>query len=203
MGPQGSGKGTIGQMLARKLGVPFISGGDLLRNIPKTHPRFKEVDKLMSAGELAPFDLVAQLWLERLNKSDCADGYVMDGWSRDIGNLDYFDPDLDKVIVLNISMDISIRRITGRRLCDSDNKAYNIYTLPKEELEKCEGNLIQREDDTEEAVKRRLEIYYKQTVEVIDLYKKRGIVVEVDGEGLPDEVFKKVLESLDLNNDPN
>lgn len=198
MGPQGCGKGTQGERLSEKLHIPLVGAGNLLRSLTKSHPRYTEVMQYINAGNLAPFELVADLLVDRVSQPDCANGYLLDGWARDMGNLGFFDPGFDKVLVFNISRETSIKRITGRRICETDGKTYNIYTLPEEELAKCKGAFIQREDDTEEAVSVRLDVYYTKTIEVIEHFKLQGISVEVDAEGTPDEVFEAACKALDI-----
>jgi adenylate kinase len=111
-----------------------------------------------------------------------------------------YNPNPDIVLVIDISRETSIKRISGRRTCTSDGKIYNIYTLPKEILAECKGELVQREDDTEEAVKTRLEIYYSQTQEVIDYFIAQEKAKIIDGEGTPQEVFDLALEAVDTVN---
>lgn len=201
LGPQGSGKGTIGKIISEKLGIPIIGVGDILRDVPKDHPRYEELNEIMDRGDLAPQDFVAELLKERVSQKDCEEGFIMDGWGRKLIDFEYYDPEFDKVVVLDISRETSVKRITGRRMCTSNGKTYNIYTLPKEMLEECEGELIQREDDTEKAVNKRLDIYYSETVKSIDKFKKKGILVVVDGEGTPEEVVNNVLSAINLPHD--
>lgn len=199
LGPQGSGKGTVGKIISKELGLPHIEVGKVLRDLPESHPRYKELHELMDAGHLAPQDFVAELLKNRVKESDCANGFIFDGWCRSMVDLTYFDPGFDIVIVLTISYETSKTRVTGRRMCDTDGKIYNIYTLPQEELAKCKGNLTQREDDTEEALKKRLEIYATNTQEVINHYKEKGILYEVSAEEMPDIVAENVLAVLKGN----
>lgn len=198
MGPQGSGKGTVGELLSQKMGIPLISVGNTLRSLPESDSNYQLVNDYMKRGELAPQYIVARLLMERVQKDDCKNGYIFDGWGRNKVDFEHFDPGFDKVIVLIISRETSVKRISGRRICDVDGKVYNVYTLPGEELKKCTGNLIQREDDKEEAVNRRLDIYYTETQEVINDLKKRGIVLEIDAEPLPDEIFANIVSALGL-----
>jgi len=202
MGPQGSGKGTIGEMLSKKMEIPLVSVGDILRDVPKTHPRYQELQDSMDKGMLAPYDLVAELLKDRVSKDDCKNGYVLDGWCRSLGNLEYFDPKPDKVILLNISRETSVRRLGSRRTCEVCGSVFNIISVPPKNpdvCDKCGGKLIQRDDDTEEAVNKRLDIYYSETQEVIDYYKSKGILLEVDGQPSPDVVFQNVLKALDIH----
>lgn len=196
MGPQGSGKGTIGEMLANKMKLPLISVGELLRNLPQDHPFYPDVREAMHAGELAPEEKVASILSARLEESDCSQGYVLDGWCRRMLDIEVYNPQPDAVLVLEISRDTSVKRITGRRICTSNGKTYNIYTLPKEQLAECEGELVQREDDTKEAVEKRLDIYYSETQEVLDFFEEKGILLKIDAEVPPEEVFENALSAL-------
>ena len=196
MGPQGCGKGTIGEMLSQRLGIPLIGVGQLLRDIPQTHPLYTELHEAIDKGILAPNDKVAQLLKERTSLLDCNNGYILDGWGRQISDLEQFNPGFDVVLNISISEGTSIKRISGRRMCTSNGKIYNIYTLPKEMLAECKGELVQRSDDTEEAVKTRLSIYYSETQEVLAYFREKGILREIDGEGTPDEVFDLALKAL-------
>ena len=199
MGPPASGKGTIGELLSSKLKLPLVSGGDLLRALPSTHPRYTELHKKMDAGDLAPSDLIASLLKERVSHSDCASGYILDGWARKLDNLQYFDPGFDLVLFLNISEDTVIRRVSGRRMCKADGEIYNIYTMTPDQLAKCDSDFTQREDDKEEVVRERLIVYREETKPVIDYFKKQGILIEIDAEPLPEVVFTNICDSLGIN----
>ncbi len=198
MGPQACGKGTQGELLSKELNLPIISVGQLLRDIPESHPRYQEVQGQLNSGVLVSYDLTVQIINERLSEKDCKNGYILDGWGRNIDQFEFFDPHPNWVILINIPREESLKRISGRRYCESDGKMYNIYTLPKEELAKCEGPLVQREDDTEEAVNERLEIYYRDTQKVIDKYRNEKILLEINGLGTPQQVFARVLSALEL-----
>ena len=199
MGPPACGKGTIGKLLSEKLKIPLISGGNILRSLPETHPRYKELHAKMDVGDLAPDDLVASLYKERTLQPDCANGYILDGWARDLGNLDYFNPTFDLVLFLNISEDTVVKRVSGRRTCEATGETINVFTMPDYEKIQCPSGFIQREDDKEEAVRERLKVYHEHTAPVVDYYKKQRILVEVDGEPLPEEVFKNVCVALSIH----
>lgn len=199
MGPQGSGKGTVGEKLSERLHIPLIGVGQTLRALPKNTLEGKKLQERLDKGDLAPNDLVAEILKKRVALPDCSNGYILDGWGRKMSDIELFDPGFDKVISLIISKEVSLIRISGRRTCDSDGKIYNIYTLPKEELEKCQGNLIQRSDDTEEAVNKRLNIFYTETQPVIDYFKQKELLVEVDAEPKPDTVLLNLCSALGLN----
>ncbi|HLC93753.1 MAG TPA: nucleoside monophosphate kinase [Patescibacteria group bacterium] len=201
MGPQGSGKGTTGEMLSVHMRIPLISIGNLLREMSSEHPRYEEVQRIMREGNLVPQDFISQLLNERVSRSDCTNGFIMDGWGRTMYDLQMFDPGFDKVLYLNISPETSVRRISNRRICSKCGRVYNIITVPPKEsgiCDICGGELIQREDDTEGAVRKRLDIYYTETQEVINFFKDKGVLLEIDAEGSPKLVFENVLAALAL-----
>src|SRR3972149_1067835 len=115
MGPQACGKGTQGELLSKKLNLSLVGVGDLLRAIPKNHPKYQLVQDEMKRGELANHEAVADLLKERVLRKDCADGYILDGWGRIEEQFKLFDPNPDKVIFINIPREETIRRISGRR----------------------------------------------------------------------------------------
>lgn len=199
MGPQGCGKGTIGEMLSDKLDIPLISVGEMLRNVPPSHPRYKELTSFLNRGLLSPQDLVAELLKERVLQPDCANGFIFDGWGRKKIDLEYFDPGFDKVILLEISPETSILRLSNRRTCRKCGKVFNLITVPPKKegvCDECGGELYQRDDDTKEAINTRLSIFYHDTQEVLQIFKKRGILIEIDGEPAPEVVFQSVMSAL-------
>jgi adenylate kinase len=203
MGPQGCGKGTIGEMLSRRYGLPIISSGQLLRDLPKDHPRYKEITNYLNSGNLAPEDFVANLLKTRVMAGDCENGYIIDGWARNMLNLSLFDPGFDKVITLVISPQTSIARLSNRRTCSKCGKVYNLVTLPPKVegiCDVCGGSLTQRDDDQEEAIKKRLDIYYHETKEVLEYFRNKGLLMEVDAEPLPDVIFEEVCRRLNSEN---
>ena len=198
IGPQGCGKGTIGQLLSRKTALPLLSVGDLLRSVDESFEFYQEIKNELERGVLVSEDIMVKLLTTELSKEVYKEGYIFDGWARSMSNLKAFDPGFDFVIVFEMSRETSLKRISGRRICSADGKTYNIYTLPKEELEKCTGELVQRGDDTEEAVKKRLDIYYSETAKVIDYYDKLGKSIHVNAEPLPNVVFADLMSKLGL-----
>lgn len=198
MGPQGCGKGTIGKMLSEKIGMPLLSVGDLLRSLTPESPYYQIVKEQMEKGVLVDNHLVGAILKQATDSSEYVKGYIFDGWARQMSDLDVFDPGFDFVVVFEMSRETSIKRISGRRICLADGKSYNIYTLPKEELAKCPGELVQREDDTEEAVKKRLDIYYTETMKVVNYFDEQGKTIHIDAEPLPEAVFADLMSKLGL-----
>ncbi|MBW6441688.1 nucleoside monophosphate kinase [Patescibacteria group bacterium] len=200
IGPQGSGKGTIGKKLSDYLNIPLISAGQILRDLPEQHSRKEEIDSHMERGELVPQDMVADLLREETSKERCRNGFIFDGWGRAMIDLEYYDPGFDKVVYFNIPPELSVKRLSSRRTCESCGEIFNIITVPPKVdgvCDFCGGNLVQREDDTEEAVRRRLDIFNNKTMEVIDHFRAQGRLIEIDGSGTPEEVFQLVLPTLE------
>ncbi len=199
MGSPGSGKGTLGEMLSQRMDVPLISVGQTLRDLPESSSEGERIHEYLDRGELAPNDLVAQILKDRLNKQDCQKGFILDGWGRKLSDIQIFNPGFDKVVVLNISNETIIKRISGRRMCDADGKIYNIHTFSEEELKKCKGKLTQRSDDTEEVVKKRIKSYQTETLPTIEYFRKSNLLVELDAEGAPNTAFSRLCTALGLN----
>ena len=200
IGPQGSGKGTIGKKLSEYFNIPLISTGQVLRDLPLTHPRKKEIEETMEKGELVSQDIVAQLLKEETSKRSAMNGFIFDGWGRTMTDLYYYDPVFDKVVYLDIPEDISINRLLSRRTCDSCGAVFNIISIPPKVSNVCDfcgGKLIQREDDTEDAIKKRLDIFNTETKETIEHFKEEGKLVKIDGKGTPEEVFELVKKALE------
>ncbi len=198
IGPPASGKGTIGNMLSQKLDIPLISGGALLRALPQEHPRYTEVHALMSRGELVPQDFLASLYKEKVASEASQSGFILDGWGRKLIDLEIYDPGFDFVVVFTLSRDSALKRITGRRMCKTDGQIYNIYTLPTEKLKECEGDLVQRADDKEDVVNRRLDLYEIESGEVLEYLSERYQIVYVDSEPHPDDVFVATLQAMGI-----
>jgi adenylate kinase len=199
LGPPACGKGTIGTLLSEKLGLPLISVGKLLRELPEKHPHYKEIHKYMDKGELPSQKLVAKIIKERVGDEDCKKGYIMDGWGRRMEGFEFFDPDFDLILFLNITEEESVRRVEGRRVCKATGKTYNISTMSKEELAGCESDFIQRDDDKKEVVNHRWEVYRVETFPVIESLRSKKSFVEVNAEASPEEVFKNVVKALGLD----
>lgn len=201
IGPPASGKGTVGEKLSGRLDIPLISVGELLRAIPKDNPLKGKIDEIMERGDLVPQSIIAQLLKEEISKEPSSGGFIFDGWGRRKEDLDYFDPGFDKVILLEISPETALRRIASRRTCEKCGAVFNIeYIPPKKEgvCDFCGGKVTKREDEGEETTKKRLGVFYNETKDTIDFYKKNGKLLEINAEGTPNQVFDLVLKALDL-----
>ena len=194
LGAPGVGKGTQAQMLMAELGVPQVSTGDLLRaNIQQGTELGKKAKSLMDVGQLVPDEVVNEMVQDRLAQGDAANGYILDGYPRTLGQAEWLDGHLATasagkldLVAVNIRVDHGelLRRITGRRTCPACKRIYNIYSQPPKVDEVCDFDgtqLIQRSDDTEAAFIERMKAYDAQTEPVIDHYRSQGRFAEVDG----------------------
>ncbi len=208
LGAPGSGKGTQGMQIARNHSIPLISSGDILRaEIAAGSPLGKKATEFVGKGLLVSDDLVLSMMKERLKKADAKDGFVLDGFPRSIPQaeglaviLAAFAADLDAVIKLDVSKRTLLERMTGRRVCGSGCGAvFNLNSNPPKRegiCDRCSGRLVQREDDTEDTVKKRLNVYEASTAPLIDFYDSRGLLMIVDGEGPLDEVGARIEAGL-------
>jgi len=204
LGIQGSGKGTQGKLLASELGVHHISTGEMFRAIDENSKIGKEARKYMNKGVLVPTPIVTRLLKALLKKKGVKKGVVLEGYPRDIEQVKLLQEFLilDHVILLDISDKEAQERLTGRRLCKSCNTNYNIYTEPKPEEEgicdKCGCKLIQRKDETVEAIRERIETYHEETEPLIEFYKNKGILIQTDGQKPIKEVHEDIIKLLGL-----
>ncbi len=208
LGAPGSGKGTQAKKLMADKHIPQVSTGDMLREAVASGTRFGlKAKSIMEAGELVPDDVVLGIISERLSQPDAADGFILDGFPRttqqalDLSELlDQLGTPLDTAVLLDVDFDILMKRLTGRRTCSLTGKLLNIHFSSQQELDEClnaGGELIQREDDNEETIANRLEVYRKNTEPLIDYYAKRGKLTTINAEGTIDEVYERVLAALD------
>ena len=207
LGAPGSGKGTQARKLMAERNIPQISTGDMLRAAIAAGSRFGQQAKgIMDAGNLVSDDIVLGIISERLAEPDAQDGFILDGFPRtekqalDLSDLlDQLGTPLDAAVLMDVDFDILVKRLTGRRTCSLTGKLLNVYFSSQEELDECTnagGELVQREDDNEETIKNRLDVYNRQTAPLIDYYRKRGRLKIVDAEGDIDEVYGRFLEVL-------
>ena len=207
LGAPGSGKGTQAKRLEADRKIPQISSGDMLRAAVAAGTRFGQQAKdIMEAGQLVSDDIVLGIISERLAEPDAADGFILDGFPRteiqaqDLENLlDQLGKPLDAAVLLDVDFDILLKRLTGRRTCSLTGKLLNIYFSSQEELDACTnagGELVQRDDDNEETIKNRLEVYHQRTEPLIEYYRSRGRLKTVDADGSVDDVYERLLGVL-------
>ncbi|MFH1426178.1 MAG: adenylate kinase [Candidatus Kerfeldbacteria bacterium] len=201
-GPQGSGKGTQGEKISGVLGIPQISPGNIFRNAIKSGTDLgKKVESIVIKGKLVPDEITNELMKERLEKEDCMNGFILDGYPRNGAQAEALDSytSLTHVVAIDIPDEESVRRISERRVCIDCNITYHsAYKPPKQEgvCDSCGKELIQRKDDQAESIKKRLGIYHQNTEPLFERYEKRGILCRVDGLGSIDEVWTRVQGCL-------
>jgi len=207
LGAPGSGKGTQAKRLEADRNIPQISSGDMLRAAVAAGTRFGQQAKdIMEAGQLVSDDIVLGIISERLAEPDAAEGFILDGFPRteiqaqDLAELlDQLGKPLDAAVLLDVDFDILLKRLTGRRTCSLTGKLLNIYFSSQEELDACTnagGELIQRDDDNEETIKSRLDVYHQQTEPLIEYYRSRDRLKIVAADGTMDEVYERLLAVL-------
>ncbi|HIC91085.1 MAG TPA: adenylate kinase [Syntrophaceae bacterium] len=208
LGGPGAGKGTQAKKLIEKYGIPQISTGDILRAAVKEGTELGlKAKAYMDKGELVPDELVIGIIEERLKQPDCQKGYMLDGFPRTVVQADALDQVLrnmgskiDHVISIDVDKEELVKRLTGRRTCRQCGAMYHImFNPPKKEgaCDKCDGELYQRDDDNEETVRSRLEVYEKQTFPLIQYYKDKGLLRTIDGIGSIDEIFNRITKILE------
>jgi adenylate kinase len=205
LGKQGAGKGTQAVRIAGHYGAPHISTGDMFRAAVAAGTPFGiKANEYMKRGELVPDDVVIGVVAERLAKDDAVEhGFILDGFPRTKVQAEELQrllgPDgLDAAVDIDVPTEVVIERISGRRVCLTCGTTYHVNAPPKNNwtCDKDGGEVVQREDDTPEAVTKRLELYEKATRPLLDFYEGLGLLITIDGVGDPDEVFNRVIESL-------
>jgi adenylate kinase len=208
VGPPGAGKGTQAVRLAEKLAIPHISTGDLFRaNISRQTELGKLAKSYMDAGNLVPDEVTIAMAKDRMEQPDAERGFLLDGFPRNVSQAEALDEllrtesiTLDAVLDLEVPEDEVVKRIAGRRICrnESSHVFHVTYSPPKKEgvCDVCGGELYQRDDDSEDTVRKRLEVYHTQTEPIIDYYKAQGLVVTISSLGPVDEITQRALEVL-------
>ena len=205
LGAPGAGKGTQAEILCKKLGIPSISTGNILRAAIKNGtPTGLKAKSYMDAGQLVPDEVIIGIVGERLSQSDCANGCILDGVPRTIAQAEAIEKAgirIDAVISIEISEDEILRRMSGRRVCEACGASYNVEAVPPKVegiCDNCGGKLIQREDDTPETVKARLAVYHRETEPLVDFYAKRGLLKGVEVADNKEATNAKILAELGL-----
>ena len=200
LGAPGAGKGTQAVRLAEKYNIPHISTGDIFRsNIKGQTPIGIVAKSYIDKGQLVPDEVTIQIVKERLEKDDCKNGYLLDGFPRTVFQAEALDTFSKVEAVVNVDVPLSklLKRITGRRVCAKCGESYHVdYLEGKTTCVKCGAELIQRADDNEATVQARLEVYEKQTAPLIEYYADKGVLVTVDGDGDIEKVFNSICEKL-------
>lgn len=206
IGIRASGKGTQAKRLAEELSIPHISSGDLFREIDTESSLGKEIRSYIDDGNYVPDDLVIKLVSERVNKDDCKDGFILDGFPRTLPQAEKFNKQykFDKVVLIDITKEEAIYRTSGRRVCTNSNCniSYNIYTAPKPKkmgiCDKCGSKLFQRKDETKEASLKRINKDIKEMGPLLDFYNKQKIVLTINGKHPIEDVQKEIQMKLEL-----
>ena len=208
LGAPGAGKGTQAKRIAKKYNIPHISTGDIFRaNIKEKTELGNKAKEYMDKGELVPDDITIGMLLDRIHKDDCKDGFVLDGFPRTIPQaksltkaLSELGEKIDYAVNIDVPDESIITRMGGRRACLSCGATYHIvYSAPKSEnvCDTCGNELVIRDDDKQETVKKRLEIYHDQTQPLIDYYDNEKILATVDGTKDMEEVFLDIVAGLE------
>lgn len=207
LGAPGSGKGTQAKKLMAERNIPQISTGDMLREAVAEGTRFgQQAKEVMETGALVSDDIMLGIISERLSQPDVADGFILDGFPRtqkqalDLEDLlDQLAAPLDASVLMDVNFDILMQRLTGRRTCSLTRKLLNIHFSSQAELDACTdagGELVQREDDNEETIRHRLDVYRKQTEPLVEYYRSRGKLKTIDATGTVDEVFERFVAAI-------
>lgn len=207
LGPPGAGKGTQASRIVEKYSIPHISTGDIFRkNIKEGTELGKKAKEYMDKGLLVPDELVVAIVEDRLKEDDCQKGFLLDGFPRTVNQAEALDKvlqnmttSLDKVINIKVDKGILVERAIGRRICKECGMTYHVeFNPPKTEgkCDVCGGELYQRNDDKEETVAKRIEVYLNETAPLIDYYKNKNILVDIDGEQHIDKVFEDIVIAL-------
>lgn len=208
LGPPGAGKGTQAKILSKKLGIPHISTGDMLREaIASGSELGKRVETIVSSGALVSDDLMAEIVRERLSQVDCSNGFILDGYPRTVNQaetlkeiLKELGTKLDLVILIDVDEETLVERITSRRVCPNCHAVFNLKNNPPKKdniCDHCGTQLVQREDDTEEVVRNRYKIYLEKTHPLIEYYEREGLLKKVPGDRSQDDVTEMLLQVLE------
>ncbi len=212
MGAPGAGKGTQAKLISARYGIPQISTGDILRdNVARGTELGRKADPLMKAGQLVPDELMLPMVEDRLGQADCDRGFILDGFPRTVRQAEWLDrylasrsfggrPLAPVVINIKVGYNQLVQRLTGRRTCPVDGKIYNIYSQPPHKegvCDFCGAALVQRKDDREEVISKRLQEYEAQTLPLVDYYRRQQRLRELDGELPPERVTAETLSAIE------
>lgn len=207
LGPPGAGKGTQARRLSEALGIPQISTGDLFREHVGAESELGKLARTyLDKGLLVPDDVTVEMVRERLGRPDCADGALLDGFPRTVAQAEALDAllaerdgKLGLVVKIAVAPDVLIRRFSGRRMCRRSGHIYHVEYSPPKRPGVCDvdgSELVQRDDDRPETVEKRIRVYQEQTAPLETFYRRRGLLVEIDGEQSVDSVTAAMLEAV-------
>jgi adenylate kinase len=204
LGAPGAGKGTQAREVSKEFNIPQISTGDMLREAVKKGTALGlEAKKKMEAGELVPDEVVCGIVEERVGQPDCAQGFILDGFPRTIAQAQFVDAMLQRkgrgnplAVNIRVDEDVLLKRLTGRRTCSVCGEIYNVYFNPPKQDGVCDkegGKLLERADDNESTIRQRLVAYNNQTSPLIDYYRKKSLLHELNGNLEPDQISKNLI----------
>jgi len=207
MGPPGAGKGTQADILKERSGKPKLSTGDMLRAaVAEGTAAGKKVAEIMKRGDLVPDELMVALIEERIQKPDCSKGYILDGFPRTVSQAESLDKmlkkhnlALDHIFYLDVDYEVVVERFAGRRMAPKSGRTYHVRFNPPKVAGICDDSqevLVQREDDKEDVVRHRLEVYREQTTPVLEYYRKQGRLETVDGMQPVEQVYEAISQRL-------
>ena len=202
LGPPGAGKGTLAGLVSKEFGIPQISTGDMFREAIKKETELgKRVKAILGRGDLVPDDLTVSLVKERLAQEDARKGYILDGFPRTIPQAESLEKiqALDAVVNFAISDELVVKRLSGREICKSCGAIYHVVNMPskvKGVCDKCGGPLYTRPDDSLESITNRLEVYRTQTEPLIEFYRKRKLLKDIDSSKSPEDTHSQIKATL-------
>ena len=203
LGAPGAGKGTQADILCKELDIPTISTGNILRAAIKNGtPTGMKAKAFMDEGKLVPDDVIIGIITERVAEEDCKNGYILDGVPRTIAQAEALEKAgivFDDVVSIEISDEVIMERMSGRRVCEACGASYHLVAVPPKQegiCDKCGGKLVRRKDDAPETVKARLEVYHKETEPLKDFYAKRGLLKSVENQATVAETSQVILRAL-------
>lgn len=205
-GPQGAGKGTQSERIAEKYRIPPIATGEIFRWALKGETALgQRARQYVEAGKLVPDEVTIEVVRERLASDDCKEGFLLDGFPRSLKQAEALDLiladlgySLDAALALEVPDEVALRRLAGRRVCSNCGANYRVDSPPEKNwtCDRCGGEVVERTDDTEEAIRERLRLYHEQTEPLKSYYESKGLLRPIDGLGSVDEVFTRITESL-------
>lgn len=207
LGPPGAGKGTQAAGIVEKYNIPHISTGDIFRkNIKEGTDLGKKAKEYIDQGLLVPDELTVGLVTDRITQADCENGFMLDGFPRNVAQAEHLDTflkqadiTLNKVVNIEVDKNILVGRAVGRRICKSCGATYHVeFNPPKVEgvCNVCQGELYQRADDTEETVSKRIQVYLDETMPLVNYYSSQGIIANINGQQSIDKVFEDIVNAL-------